>query len=352
MFIVQTNHIPKVKPLCPVFGKCGGCLYQDISYADELSLKENALKQLFTQALDVPLSVFDPMVASPKEYHYRNRLDLRLLRTKDKQVFIGFNPADRRFGVEPVDQCAIATEAVDAFIPDLKIEAKAKLTEKYRVANLVVRTSDDGRVFWGGIGRRSLAMDEQDYFWTVVNGRKIYFSLDTFFQANLSILPVMFDRLAGLSIWDQKPVLYDLYGGVGLFSFGLLDRISSAYLIEENLASIKCAQYTKKHNQVDTVDIIGGKVEDVLPRMTFGDAAVPKVAFIDPPRAGLSEEARCFLFQQDSFDVYCYLSCNPETLVRDCADFQSNGWRIDKIIPFDFFPKTKHLETFVLLVRS
>jgi tRNA/tmRNA/rRNA uracil-C5-methylase (TrmA/RlmC/RlmD family) len=44
-----------------------------------------------------------------------------------------------------------------------------------------------------------------------------------------------------------------------------------------------------------------------------------------------------------------YLSCNPESLARDLQVFARNGWDVQRVIPFDFFPKTKHLETLVLL---
>ena len=44
----------KVEPLCPVFGECQGCFYQNISYPDELKAKEQWLLDLLGASLDIP----------------------------------------------------------------------------------------------------------------------------------------------------------------------------------------------------------------------------------------------------------------------------------------------------------
>ena len=103
----DNSTLSAVKPLCPLFGRCQGCAYQDIPYEEELKIKERALKGLLMEALGISEEKFTPIVASPKPYHYRNRIDLKLKRTLEKGVFIGFTPVDRR-GILPVDKCFIA----------------------------------------------------------------------------------------------------------------------------------------------------------------------------------------------------------------------------------------------------
>ena len=39
------------RPLCPVFGECGGCAYQDIPYEEELRRKEELVKDLLGTAI-------------------------------------------------------------------------------------------------------------------------------------------------------------------------------------------------------------------------------------------------------------------------------------------------------------
>ena len=218
--------IQKIAPRCPIFGQCGGCDYQDIPYPEELRLKEQMLRDLFRENLgNELLDLIAPIVASPREYHYRNRLDLKLVRTRNRDVFIGFAPRDNGRGVIPIEACAIADRAISDFIPALKKEAESKLTERYRLANLVVRTGDDRRVLWGGIGRRSCRLNEEDYLWTEIRGRKILYSLDTFFQANLSILSLLIECILALEFWSDTEEFFDLYGGVGLFGIALADKV-------------------------------------------------------------------------------------------------------------------------------
>jgi len=161
----------KTTPRCPYFGECGGCQYQDLPYDEELKLKEQMLRDLFEDMEgEIP---FQPIVPSLQDYHYRSRLDMNLLRIKSGEVFLGFAPARQGFKVMEIEACPLAMESLSAFIPRLKQEAIAKLTPKYRVASLVVKTGDDGRVFWGGIGKRSLRMAEEDDLFTELCDRRI-----------------------------------------------------------------------------------------------------------------------------------------------------------------------------------
>lgn len=335
----------RMSPTCPVFGECGGCAFQDIAYSDELKIKEQHLRVLLRDVVDYDRKLFDPIVASPQEYHYRHRLDLRLLKTRDQQVYVGFSPRDR-FGVIEVEQCPIAMTPVSEFIPELKRQAKEVLPRKYRLANLVVRCGDSGEVRWGGIGKGSLNLNEEEYMWTEIYGRKIFFSLDTFFQANLSILPRLFEQIIKLPIWSSQTQFFDLYGGVGFFSLGLYDHYKQAHIVEDCKGSLKLAKYNLQYHQTEKITIREGRVEDYLHEFqTIKDR--PRVAMIDPPRSGLSDQAREFFSTTDLFDQLLYLSCKPEALARDLKEFTAKQWKINKVIPFDFFPKTRHLETLV-----
>jgi tRNA/tmRNA/rRNA uracil-C5-methylase (TrmA/RlmC/RlmD family) len=337
-------------PLCPVFGVCGGCLSQDIPYSRELKEKEERLKNCLRQHLDIDDGLFEPIIASPRPYHYRNRLDLKFARTRDRGILMGFTPKSGR-GIVPVEGCPIADKSISDFIRELKKQAVSRLPPAYRQANLVVRTGDDGRVLWGGIGRRSCRVAAADYLWTEIRGKKIFYSLDTFFQANLSILPRLFQRMEALELWSPQTSLYDLYAGVGLFGVTLAGDVGSVVLVEECPSSVQLARYNAVYHQWQNLKIVEGRVEDILPALLQQDHQTEKIAIIDPPRAGLSPAALRTITAAREFRRILYLSCNTETLGRDLAGFVREEWQIKKIIPFDFFPRTRHVETLVLLAK-
>ena len=346
---IGQHGLGAVEPLCPVFGQCGGCAYQDIPYPEELRVKEEYLKGLLRERWDLPSERFEAIVPSPESYHYRSRLDIKLVRKKAGEIAIGFSNEHTKRHI-PIERCFIAKRGISDFIIGLKEQATAKLTAKHRQANLVVKTGDDTRILWGGIGRRSLQLKEEEYLWTEVLGKRIFYSLDTFFQANLSILPKIIERVRAFAFLNEETVLYDLYGGVGLFGLCLADKVREVILIEENKASVALARFNERYHRLDNLRIVEGKVEEKLPAL-LEEGRFP-VAFLDPPRGGLSPAAQDHLSGEKRFSHILYLSCQPATLVRDLDRFVNKNWKIEKIMPFDFFPKTRHVETLVLLKQT
>ncbi len=342
-------------PRCSIFGQCGGCDYQHLGYSEELEIKNGFVREQFAKFPFFDQAMLDPVVASPQEYSYRHRLDMKVVRTRENKLLMGFTPPpvpERKFGLLEVSACPIAMDAVSDFLPELLREIRANLPEKHRRGTLTVRTGDDGRVVYGGIGKNSLNLREEDYLWTSVHGKKIFYSLDTFFQANLSILPKLFDKLYALDCWGPETVFYDLYGGVGLFGTGLSDKAGKIYLIEENDRSVRLAKYNVAHHGFRHFEVIEGKVEKYFSELLSRAELQGKkhVAMIDPPRSGLSPQSIKFLNQAiDRLDVLLYLSCNPKTLVENLSGLHKGGWKMERIIPFDFFPKTVHVETLVIL---
>lgn len=341
----------KVTPLCPVFGRCGGCAYQDISYPDEIELKGQELKDLLGRRLGLGEEVFEPLVPSPEPYHYRSRLDLALVRTRSGDGFMGFMP-EGRYRVVPIEACAIAQAEISTFLPELRRRALERLPRHYRTANLVVKSSAEGRVLWGGIGRGSLKLEEKDYLWAVIRGKKIFYSLDTFFQANLSILPKVIEAMERLVRWEGRVIFYDLYAGVGLFGVFLAARAERVIMIEENSRAARLAAYNARYHHLSNVDILTGRVEDLFRDALDSAPRVQRVALVDPPRAGLKPQALSLVGGAGEVHEILYLSCNPESLLRDLEALGKMGWRVEKVVPFDFFPKTKHIEMLCHLRRK
>jgi len=340
-------------PPCAVFGECGGCAYQDISYPAELATKQAVIRHLLQEPLGLEDTVFQPMVPSPVNYHYRHRLDLTFRKTRDGEFLMGFMPENRKKVLE-IEECPIAMKPISDFMPALKKSAVERLPESYKMANLVVRTGGDGRVVWGGIGRHSLRMREEDYLWTEIAGRRIHFSLETFFQANLSILPDLIKTVRERLELTQDTVFFDLYAGVGLFGLSLADDVNQLVLMEDYPASVKIARYNaEKLGMTDKIEFCEARVEKALPWLLQKYHGKKIRAMIDPPRQGLKPEALETLKScaaSGALEKWLYLSCYPPALLRDLTELGKAGWVIESVTPLDFFPRTKHIETLVALV--
>ena len=74
----------------------------------------------------------------------------------------------------------------------------------------------------------------------------------------------------------------------------------------------------------------------------------PDLIIIDPPRDGIHPKAinKIIDFNPESF---IYVSCNPVTLVRDLKMFKERGYRVDKVKLMDMFPRTRHVESIILM---
>lgn len=76
-----------------------------------------------------------------------------------------------------------------------------------------------------------------------------------------------------------------------------------------------------------------------------------RLAYANPPRSGLEPELRSALTDELRPERVAYLSCSAGTLARDLRSFEAAGYRVDGLIPYDYFPGTHHVECLALLSR-
>jgi len=75
------------------------------------------------------------------------------------------------------------------------------------------------------------------------------------------------------------------------------------------------------------------------------------IAVVDPPRTGMDPRVlRAVAGSAPSRIVY--LSCEPSTLARDAGLLQEEGYRVERLELFDFFPQTYHIENLALFRRG
>src|SRR5690606_21263291 len=98
----------RVVPGCPLFGTCGGCQYQHITYSEQLEWKRRQVQELLLRMAEIDTPV-KPVIGSPREYHYRSKITPHFHRPKaGERPAIGFLQAGTRNRIVDVPQCPIS----------------------------------------------------------------------------------------------------------------------------------------------------------------------------------------------------------------------------------------------------
>jgi 23S rRNA (uracil1939-C5)-methyltransferase len=163
-----------------------------------------------------------------------------------------------------------------------------------------------------------------------------------FSQANDRVNERLIEAVVRLAEPDGMRVL-ELHCGIGNFTVGLAARASALVAVERDPLAVDACQRNLKR--------FGRKA-----RVTVGDANHPPkgrydVIVLDPPRQGAKAlfEAAAVLPGPRRL---VYVSCDTATLARDLRLATAKGYHIDRLIGFDMFPQTAHLESLVRLVRD
>ncbi len=100
-------------PPCPVFGHCGGCSWQHVKYPEQLKQKENIVEWSLKKLREEIEFEILPIVASPSEFHYRNRIQIN--KKAGKAGFFARGSRD----IVPISDCPISEKEISERIPSL-----------------------------------------------------------------------------------------------------------------------------------------------------------------------------------------------------------------------------------------
>lgn len=89
--------------------------------------------------------------------------------------------------------------------------------------------------------------------------------------------------------------------------------------------------------------MITASAEESLSYITGKESVI-----VDPPRAGLHSKVRSRLIEVKPKEII-YLSCNPSTQARDVKELIDAGYKIISAQGFNFFPRTPHIESLIIL---
>jgi tRNA/tmRNA/rRNA uracil-C5-methylase (TrmA/RlmC/RlmD family) len=139
----------------------------------------------------------------------------------------------------------------------------------------------------------------------------------------------------------------DLYCGLGATLRRWQSLGARAMGVELSGEAVECARLNSG------AEVLRGRCADRLPQLERWLALRKSrvLAYLNPPRMGLEPEVRDWLAGVRPERI-AYLSCSPAALARDLEGFEAAGFRVQELLPWDFFPQTHHVETLALMTRS
>ena len=339
----------RLDPKCPLFGKCGGCQYQHLSYEKQLKWKTLQVEGLLKHMAGVETEC-SPAMPSPKQWGYRSKITPHFKRPRDGKIGdIGFLLAGQRSHLVDVPHCPIAMDEINAVMPEIRDRTRADHKSYKKDATLLLRCSS--------------GMKPEDPPFVETNHRNVIcervttdageivfqFLAGNFFQNNPYILPSFTSYVAEQASSGGAKYLVDAYCGSGLFSLCLAHKFEKVAGVEVSETAADWAQKNADLNNIKNTSFLASSAEAIFADITFPSAETAVV--IDPPRKGCNEEFLTQLFEFGPSKVI-YVSCNPATQMRDLKEFLTEGYELTEVQPFDLFPQTRHLECVIVLEKK
>ena len=123
--------------------------------------------------------------------------------------------------------------------------------------------------------------------------------------------------------------------------------------IDSNRVAIACAKSTSKDTGMRNAKFYKGDAEKVFFDIFDRNKRNKNILFVDPPRAGVNRGFLEKIRACREADAVYYLSCDPATLARDIKVMtDGEEWGLGRVVPFDMFPRTGHIEVLAEFVRG
>ncbi|MEE3234078.1 MAG: 23S rRNA (uracil(1939)-C(5))-methyltransferase RlmD [Candidatus Latescibacterota bacterium] len=378
-------EIQRIDPQCIHFGICGGCRWQDISYEDQLNLKESLVQKSLERKNLLPKKM-ESILPSVDVFYYRNKMEFSFGSDRDGVLQLGLHIRGRYNRIFDIEKCHLQSPEsnmlVEAFRAGAKLyqlkpynlkthdgllrflvvrEAKAKrqlminlvvaeyphslidLLIRYvrkrvpQLSDIVVsRHTGKAQV---AVGEASFVLKGNGYIQESCGDQKLKISPSSFYQTNSEQAERLY---AIIRNWAGKDVgnILDLYSGTGSIALYLSTCAKEVTGVEVVADATIDAVWNAEENAVDNCKFISAPVEDFLKNL---DDFNFDLVIIDPPRPGVHPKVLERLGEIGPPRIL-YVSCNIKTLVENLEMIVGFGYQIERLQPVDMFPQTPHCE--------
>ena len=316
----------RTEPACAFYGICGGCNLQHIDYDAQLAAKAAILKESFSRIGGITPP--EPEVVPSEQWEYRNRVQFHCM--KNDRANFGF--MGRKSGqIIAVSDCPIADPGIRKALqtcPQSVLESLSPEKDRFTVYSRGGLLLSEG-----GTGRGKIQLLEKE----------IAIDAGVFFQSNGGMLEKLIADLREIANTDGSArsslAMADIYCGVGTYAAFLGEMFAKTDLVEENKTALGLARENVKGQDSgfyacrdrDWIKQKKNKKQD------YG------FIIADPPRQGMARELASWLAGQNA--LIAYVSCDPASLCRDSKILASGGYRLSRLVLYDFYPQTSHIES-------
>ncbi len=400
----------RTAPLCPHFGICGGCRWQNMQYRWQLYYKQNEVENNLRRIGGVELPDTSPILGCENEYFYRNKLEFsfsdRRWYTREEldglgeidtyEPALGFHIQGRWDKVLDIEKCLLQPDPSNAIRDELKRYAVEKELEFFNpkentgfLRTIMIRTSaTTGQVmllvqfYREDIPAREALLEHMhqafpritsllyainpkvndsvydldiktfygdDHITEEMEGLVFKIGPKSFFQTNSLQALRLYQVVRDFAGLTGQETVYDLYTGTGTISQFVSRQAKKVIGVESVPEAIDAARKNAARNGIGNCEYLVGDMKDVFDDSFVARYGQPDVVITDPPRDGMHKDVVAQLLKLAPPRIV-YVSCNPATQARDLA-LMDSAYRVEKIQPVDMFPQTFHVENIVLLSR-
>lgn len=405
MEVLERSPLETREPVCSNFPACGGCMYQTMSYENQLNMKEIQIRELLENALiqggqtDADGKAdfkWEGISGSPVEFGYRNKMEFSFGdEYKDGPLSLGLHKKGSTYDVLNTDDCKLVHKDMTDILTCVREYFRERGASYYKklqhvgyLRHLMLRrgvttgeilvhlvTTSQEEYDLESLKEQLLALplegkivgiihmindslsdvvqsDEsrilygQDYFYETLLGLKFRISTFSFFQPNSLAAEVLYNIVRDYIQNTNGMEVFDLYSGTGTIAQLLAPVAKEVIGVEIVEDAVEAARENARLNGLSNCRFIAGDVLKVLDELS----EKPDVIVLDPPRDGIHPKALPKILSY-GVERIVYVSCKATSLARDLEAFLQAGYRLEKACCVDQFCETVWVEAVASLVK-
>ena len=396
--IVQNVITPgpgRIAPECPVFGKCGGCALAHLTYEEELAQKQRFVADAMHRIGKLSCEVL-PILPSPSAQGYRNKAQYPLCRDSEGHIRAGFY-APRSHRVVPCESCGLQPPVFSAVLhtacrlleqmgASIYDEASHKGLVRHIYLRHAVRTNKVmvclvctraqlafEQAFCAALtaahpeicsiilnvnpaatnvilGRQCRTLWGESTLADTLCGVPVQLSPLSFYQVNTLGAERLYGEVARMAQLVSGNTLLDLYCGAGTIGLSLAAACGQLVGVEIVPEAVENARANAARMGAQNARFLCADAASAAQQL-LAEGLRPDVVVLDPPRKGCDEATLSAVATMAPQRVVM-VSCNAATAARDAAWLAAHGYAPQAVRPVDMFPRTRHVETVVLLSKG